>query len=358
MAEHTRACMAAHCGPWMADARWMADAMMLLRSQSFTPAAQLDHQAGPDALAPFVAVDGIAVIDLDGPLMRGVSKYGGTSTIDVRHALRAAAADPEVDGILLRINSPGGHVHGTPELADEIRAADAVKPVHAAVGTGGAHSAAYWAAAQARVITAHATSRVGSIGTYAVIVDSSRAAENAGMTVHVVSSGDLKGQGVEGTVISDEYLETVREEVEFLTDAFVAAVRQGRGSRLSPETLAAALDGRTLPAAQAAQIGLIDAVGTEQEAMAGLAAVIQAGRRERGRNRARVARAGRGRYTVEDMAKALAVPVHRIRYQIRRAELVSDQCNQAGAKLYTTEQMAAVQQGLRAAAARSGSLNG
>lgn len=69
---------------------------------------------------------------------------------------------------------------GTKELADDVAAVDAVKPVHAYLEDAGA-SAAYWIASQARTVTANAMAMVGSLGTFTVLYDLSKSAEMDGV---------------------------------------------------------------------------------------------------------------------------------------------------------------------------------
>src|SRR5262245_35645929 len=73
----------------------------------------------------------IAVIHLVGVLGKGRSFFADTSTIDVRREVRDAAADDSVQSILLHVDSPGGIVNGTAELAADVKAASQVKPVYA-----------------------------------------------------------------------------------------------------------------------------------------------------------------------------------------------------------------------------------
>jgi protease-4 len=130
----------------------------------------------------------VAVISLTGKLMKQqASMGGGTSTVQARRDIRAAASDPDIGAILLRIDSPGGTAAGTKELADEITAAKTKKPVWAYVEDMAA-SAAYWAASQASRIIANETALVGSIGTYGVVQDTSGMAAMEGVKVHVIRS--------------------------------------------------------------------------------------------------------------------------------------------------------------------------
>lgn len=201
---------------------------------------------------------GVATLMIAGPLMKQVSSMSAnTSTVEARRALRAAVADDFVQAIVLRIDSPGGTVAGTKELADDIAAANRKKPVIAYVEDLGA-SAAYWIASQSREIAANATALVGSIGTYGVVQDMSAMAAASGIKVHVVRAGKFKGMGVPGTEVTAGHLEEMSRTVNALNSFFLNAVAAGR--KMSDEQVAALADGRTHIASEAMRLGLIDAV--------------------------------------------------------------------------------------------------
>ena len=61
-------------------------------------------------------------------------------------------------------------------------------------------------ASQAGFVAANESALVGSIGTYGVIYDLSKRAENEGITVHIVRAGAFKGAGVPGAPVTDEQL--------------------------------------------------------------------------------------------------------------------------------------------------------
>lgn len=226
------------------------------------PAAFSDDDLFDDAedpvKTPYLLVDGgVAVIELLGPMMKARSKYGGASTLGIRDALNTAAADPAVSSILLHVESPGGTAAGTPELADTITAVDKRKPVHAYIEDMGA-SAALWAASAARRVTANATAQIGSIGAFLVLDDTSKAAELAGVKVHVLSTGPDKGVGVDGTAIAAEQLKPFQEWVDYLGKLFATAIQKNRG--LTEKRLAAVTSGRCWAAPDALELKLIDAV--------------------------------------------------------------------------------------------------
>jgi signal peptide peptidase SppA len=245
------------------------------------PAAQdvlLWMSGEPDGVAPAAAVEkaaagpggkSVAVIKMTGLLMKSQSSMGGTSTIQLRRDVRQAAADPDVGAILLAIDSPGGTVAGTDDLAKDVAAARKQKPVWAHVEDLGA-SAAYWVASQAERITANSdTALVGSIGTIQVVHDYSGAAEKAGVRTLVFATGGLKGLGAMGSKVTDEQAAHVQGLVNAVQQSFDAAVQKGRG--LSAKELADVRHGGVMHARQALDRRLIDAIQPLSKTLAQLA---------------------------------------------------------------------------------------
>lgn len=200
----------------------------------------------------------LAVIKLTGLMMKSASSLGGTSTIQARREIRMAAADPNVAGILLAIDSPGGSVAGTHDLANEIKAAANRKPVWSHIEDMGG-SAAYWAASQADQIMVNSpTALVGSIGTFQVVHDRSGEAEKAGIKTLVFRTGHLKGMGAPGEKVTDEQASHIQALVNSVQGTFDTAVQKGR--KLSVKQLADVKDGGAYAAPDAQNRGLIDAI--------------------------------------------------------------------------------------------------
>jgi len=214
---------------------------------------------------------GIAVIMLTGVLMKSIpSMEQGTSTIEARRALRKAAADPEVDAILLAIESPGGTVAGTFDLAADVKAAAKSKPVWAQIEDLGA-SAAYAAASQAdKIFANNLTCEVGCIGTVLAVYDESEAAANDGVKVHVFKTGPLKGAGIPGTVVTDEHQQHFQQRVDEAQKSFDAAVQKGRG--LTDKQLEAVKTGGVFGAQEAIRLKLIDGIQSFDQTVTALAA--------------------------------------------------------------------------------------
>lgn len=222
----------------------------------------------------------IGIVMLTGPLMKAVSSTeSGTSTVQARRDIRKAATDPDVSAILLAIDSPGGTVAGTADLAAEVRAAAKKKPVWAYIADLGA-SAAYWIASQAdKVLANDRTALVGSIGTLAVVYDLSAAAEKAGVKTLVFGTGPLKGAGAPGAPVTEEQQAYYRGIVEDAQQSFDAAVKKGRG--MTDAKLADAKTGGVFGATEALSRGLIDGISTFDAALEDLAAEARRAKREK-----------------------------------------------------------------------------
>jgi protease-4 len=232
------------------------------------------RQKGPVPFSRSDTTGDVAMISLTGKLMKQqASMGGGTSTVQARRDIRAAASDPDIGAILLRIDSPGGTAAGTKELADEIAAAKAKKPVWAYVEDMAA-SAAYWAASQASRIIANETALIGSIGTYGVVQDTSGMAAMEGVKVHVIRAGAFKGAGTPGTEITAEHLTEMQRTVDGLNEYFLAGVTAGR-SMLTAARVRELADGRAYLAAEAKTLGLIDAIGSFDQALSELQSQVK-----------------------------------------------------------------------------------
>jgi len=205
----------------------------------------------------------VAVIPINGILMNAIPRWfsffeiQATSYRDIISMVNVAAESDEVDEIRLAINSPGGKVEGSYEAADAIFNARNIKPVSAHISYLGG-SGAYLLASQAKTITASPNAEIGSIGVFALFVDSSKAAEGEGIKVHIVRSGDYKGMGYPGVEITKEQLASQQAVIDGMADNFVKAISIGRGMKINEVRRLAT--GETWIAKTAKANGLIDSV--------------------------------------------------------------------------------------------------
>ncbi|MEK0431099.1 MAG: putative signal peptide peptidase SppA [Gemmatimonadota bacterium] len=259
---------------WLMEPRALEAMLSSLATQvaAADPAEMLaaSRRSEPDGEdLPYALVDGVAHVAIDGTIMKRVPWFmrffgaRATSTTRAQAALQHAAENPEVRAIHLSVDSPGGTVAGTQELADTVFAARQHKPVVAHVSDLSA-SAAYWVASQASAVLANETAMVGSIGVYTKVMDASKLAEKEGVKVHVIRSGPHKGTGEFGSEVTPEQLAAEQAIVDDLAAQFVGAVARGR--RAPIDAIAPLASGRVWIAPEARALGLIDAVSSADSA--------------------------------------------------------------------------------------------
>lgn len=208
------------------------------------------------------AMDGpVAIIPIKGAMSKNGLEFWGFQWLASMRAIAAsilqAAEDPNVSAIMLDVESPGGTVDGVEELAGAVAAASLAKPVYA-YADGLMASAAYWASCVAREIAASATSRVGSIGVVLMHREYSRALDQGGITVNIISAGHFKSAGNSAQPLSDEMRAYMQSGIDDVYEMFLAAVAQGRG--VSREQALLMADGKIFLAGAAQTAGLIDRV--------------------------------------------------------------------------------------------------
>ena len=216
----------------------------------------------------------IVVVRIDGMIVAGqsgFSMFGGAATgsDDIVHEIERAAADRDVKGVLLRINSPGGSAAGSQEIYDAVRRARESRNGEFVVVASMADVAAsggYYVAAGANAIFADSATMTGSIGAIAMHEDMSGLFEKIGIKPEVIKSGELKDMLNPMSPMSDEAREIVQRVVQEVRDQFVQAVTDGRDNldRAAVEALA---DGRIYTGQQAVENGLVDEIGGLREAL-------------------------------------------------------------------------------------------
>lgn len=261
----TERCFQSHLGLWAAEPLWLSQALLAIQSGMWVVQSRIvEIEAARRETRPYDVEDTVAILPMHGPMMKAQSKFGGVSTVRMRQMIRQAVEDKDVETILLHIDSPGGHVSGTQELADEVTRASQSKRIIGHVDDCCA-SAAYWVVSCCEYISCNIPGEVGSIGTIAILTDSSQKMDRAGIQVHVISTGKFKGIGVPGVSVSEEALAYIRERVESLNDHFQAAVMKGRKrTKTQMESLS---DGRMFSADKAKALGLIDDIMSFDEAL-------------------------------------------------------------------------------------------
>ncbi|TCS71988.1 protein C [Sulfuritortus calidifontis] len=174
----------------------------------------------------------IAVIPIHGTLVKrtlGLEAASGLmSYAEIGARLEAALGDPQVAGIVLDIDSPGGETGGCFELARRVREAAAVKPIWA-VANDAAFSAAYAIGCAAQRLFVTETGGVGSIGVIALHVDQSVKDTQEGLRYTAITAGARKNDYSPHAPLADAARAALQAEVDRLHALFVAHVAAMRG---------------------------------------------------------------------------------------------------------------------------------
>ncbi|VFU07926.1 S49 family peptidase [Methylocella tundrae] len=212
--------------------------------------------------------DGVAIIPVMGELVNRGSWIGASSGLTsyegLAEQLRKASADPNVRGILLDVDSPGGEAAGAMETGAIVRQTAAQKPVVAYV-SGLAASAGYAISAGANHIVTAPSANLGSIGVVRLHVDRSEAIARAGLKPTLITAGAYKGDHSSFTPLEPEARARIQAGVDDLYDLFVSHVAS---SRKLPEKAVRATEAGMFMGQRAVDVGLADRVGDFDAAMA------------------------------------------------------------------------------------------
>ena len=203
--------------------------------------------------------DGIAVIPVTGPIMRYANLFtrisGATSTQELATDLQTALDNPQVKGILLNMDSPGGEANGINELGDMIYAARGKKPIKAYAG-GSLASGAYWLASAADEVVIDDTALVGSIG---VVVEVAIRKAVDGEKRYTITSSNAPNKRPD--LETEEGRGEIAKSINALGEVFVAKVARNLG--VDPEQVPAMGDhGGLRVGAAAVEAGLAHRLGS------------------------------------------------------------------------------------------------
>jgi protease IV len=206
----------------------------------------------------------IAIIDVDGLILNARSSGllgSGENPLAVFHErLEAAANDPRVKAVVLRINSPGGAVTASDIMYHEVLEfrRRTGKPVVACMMDIAA-SGGYYLAMACDCVYAHSTTITGSIGVIMSLYNASGLATKIGISSNPIKSGPIKDLGNPLRDMTDVERAVLQEMVNRFYNQFVRVVAEGR--RMREEQVRALADGRVYSGEHARELGLVDQVG-------------------------------------------------------------------------------------------------
>jgi len=206
------------------------------------------------AVLPLVAGLLIAAALLPQPqigIIRLSTQIDPVSASDLLKQLDYVRQHPEIRGVVLVLDSPGGTVADTEAVYMEMLKVRQQTPIVASINLMAA-SGAYYLSVGSDYIFCKPTSDVGNIGVIGYTPPAPSLVDG------IVSTGPYKLFGFE----RDQYV----RQIEAVKQGFASAVKLGRGAALKAE-MSEVLSGKLWPGMEAVRLGLADALGTESDAI-------------------------------------------------------------------------------------------
>ncbi|QIZ76623.1 signal peptide peptidase SppA [Ferrimonas lipolytica] len=218
--------------------------------------------------------DKIAIVVAKGTILNGDQPPGTIGGVSTAKLLREARFDEQVKAVVLRVDSGGGSAYASEQLRQEVLALQAAgKPVVASMGSVAA-SGGYWISASADRIFAQEDTITGSIGIISMFQTFEKAAEFVGVHQDGVATSDIR---------EISFIEPLNEKigpiVQRLMDKgyhdFISLVSQSRGLDLA--TVDSVAQGRIWSGIDALELGLVDEIGSLDQAIAAAADLASIG---------------------------------------------------------------------------------
>lgn len=207
----------------------------------------------------------IAVIVADGEIVMGKGEGKSVGSDKFAKLIREVREDNSVKAIVIRVNSPGGAYIASDVMWREIELAKKSKPVIASMSDYAA-SGGYYLSMPCDTIVAQPNTVTGSIGIFGMLFNFSELLEDKlGITNDEVSTGEFSGMLTVTRSLTDAEKSIIQKSVEQNYETFIKKAAEGRG--MSIEDLKAVASGRVWTGVQAKENGLVDVLGSFEDAI-------------------------------------------------------------------------------------------
>ena len=212
----------------------------------------------------FKAKKKVAVIYASGDIVDGDEKenVAGNRFANIIAEVRE---DSTIQAVVLRVNSPGGSVLASEKIKTELDLLREYKPLIASYGDYAA-SGGYWISANCDKIYSNASTLTGSIGVFSMIPDLGGVVKNKlHVTVTPVNSNEHSDMMTGMRALDQKEVAYMQASVENIYEKFTKLVSEGRG--MPVDKVDEIAQGRVWTGADALEIGLVDEIGTLEDAI-------------------------------------------------------------------------------------------
>ena len=215
--------------------------------------------------------DSVAIVYVEGAIVPGRPEPGPFGSQDmaysdpIRKALDKAAADDSVKAVVLRVNSPGGSAVASEIILQATRRVAAKKPFVVSMGDV-AGSGGYYVSCATDTIFANPSTITASIGVVTGKLVTEDMWDSIGVNFHHLKRGENADMFAASSLFSDKQRQTVQEWMDKVYADFKGHVTAARGDRLS-KPIDELAGGRVFTGQQALEFGLVDKLGTLDDAI-------------------------------------------------------------------------------------------
>lgn len=197
----------------------------------------------------------VGIIEIKGPIMDASETLDTINNYEKNNAVRA---------VIIRIDSPGGKIGPSQEIYSRLLKLNRVKPVVTSMSSMAA-SGGYYIALASRCIYALPGTITGSIGVLIQFVDVSRGLNKLGINAETITGGKLKDAGSPFRPLTKSERTYFKAIIDDLHEQFMEVVSKRR--KLPMKDVKKLADGRVFTGRQAKKLGLIDRIGSLDEAI-------------------------------------------------------------------------------------------
>jgi protease-4 len=211
----------------------------------------------------------VAVVEIEGDITTASSPSsifsdGTYGSYEIGQRISGLNSREDVASVLFIINSPGGSVVAGDEL---YRSIDSLNKPRVSYFREMGASAAYYIATPTDYIVSEPNALTGSIGVVMYGYEFGELARRLGISDVVIKSGEMKDMGNPMRNMTEEETALLQSAVDEIFKNFRETIEKNRGSRLNRALFNQALDGRVLTGTMALEAGLVDAVGSREDAI-------------------------------------------------------------------------------------------
>lgn len=207
----------------------------------------------------------VAVIVAEGEISEGNAPPGAIGGMSTANLVRKAREDDQVKALVLRVDSPGGSAFGSELIRQELELTrKAGKPVVISMGNVAA-SGGYWVSMSSDEVIADAATITGSIGVFAIFPTAEKVMDKIGVHTAGTTTTWMADSFNPLRPMNPKFGEVIQQGINNVYHEFTAKAAAAR--KTTPEKIDAVAQGRVWTGEQAKERGLVDKLGSFNDAL-------------------------------------------------------------------------------------------